>query len=894
MVLTGTGAPAGSTLAADGKTLTVPGEGVWTVDATTGEITFTPDAGFAGDPTAAPYTVADNDGNTSNAANVSIAFGDAPVAADDPVTSATIAPVTVNPLANDTDADGTLDPTTVVLTGTGAPAGSTLAADGKTLTVPGEGVWTVDATTGEITFTPDAGFAGDPTAAPYTVADNDGNTSNPATVSVDYGDAPVATDDVVSASGPGPVSIDPLANDTGANLDPASVVLTGTGAPAGSTLSADGKTLTVPGEGAWTVDPATGVVTFTPAAGFSGTPTPVAYTVSDEFGNVSNEATLSVTVAPALELVANPDGPLPLDGTNGSTSSISVLSNDTLDGDPITDPSLVILTPVSIPSPATGSITINPDGTATVAPGTSPGTYTLVYEICEVANPTNCATAQVELVVVDVGAGLIAEIEDDLENILEEDLANTLTIQSQQISSYSADALDRLQSRSHDQCLADVNARLEAENILFDVDQAVINPESRRTLDEMAAILLSCAGSAFEIAGHTDSDASDAYNLDLSQRRVTAVLAALADRGVDTTGYVARGYGESQPIASNATAAGRAQNRRVEFRPLDGIDSFQGPCDDSFSLVRALDARANDQGATVNGQFVRDQHDCSTDSREVFEGSLSYLDTETGQTQSAINLSYRHERYRGRDSVFGYFVGLYSSRSDVTRLANGEIRGVGVNAGVYGANRLQNELFVDYYLGAAAGRHRFDLAFDRSIGTIDATGDYQYVAGFAGAALSGQLELGDTTLTPRIGFDYVYTPGADVDVVAELSGLREVRNLNLDAISGGRIFAEIRSDYEFRDGQANLWFNPRIACYQSLGALDGACGFGGSIGLESLEQNNGLTYAFELDGEWGEDYSRGSLSLSASRALDFGIIGGDAGIDANGNATVSGQFEIQF
>ena len=87
MVLTGTGAPAGSTLAADGKTLTVPGEGVWTVDATTGEITFTPDAGFAGDPTAAPYTVADNDGNTSNAANVSIAFGDAPVAADDPVTS---------------------------------------------------------------------------------------------------------------------------------------------------------------------------------------------------------------------------------------------------------------------------------------------------------------------------------------------------------------------------------------------------------------------------------------------------------------------------------------------------------------------------------------------------------------------------------------------------------------------------------------------------------------------------------------------------------------------------------------------------------------------------------------------------------------------------------------
>lgn len=652
----------------------------------------------------------------------------------------------------------------------------------------------------------------------------------------------------------------------------------------------------MPGEGEWTVDPTTGLITFTPAAGFFGSPTPAAYTVADTAGRVSNEAVLGVTVLAPLEIIVMNDGPIALDGSNGDTSSVSVLGNDTLDGNPITDPSLVTLTPVSLPTTPSGGITLNPDGTVTVAPGTTAGTYTLVYEICETSNPTNCATAEVELVIVDTGTGLINEIEDDLESILSEDLANTLTQQSNQISGYSADALDRLRDRGGDgdaQCMAAVN--LEARNILFDVDRAIIKPESHPTLDAIAAILAGCPGSAFEIAGHTDSDASDAYNIDLSQRRVNAVRQALAARGVDTSGYVARGYGESQPIASNATAAGKAQNRRVEFRPLDGIDNtYQGPCDDSFSLVRNFNLNADENGVNANGSFVRDQHDCITDRREVFEGTLSYLDTETGQTQSAINLSYRREQYSGSDSVFGYFVGLYGTRSDVTRLANGEIGGVGLNGGVYGANRLDSDLFVDYYLGAAAGRHSFDLAFDRSIGAIDATGDYTYLAGFAGAALSGQVELGETTLTPRIGFDYVYTPGADVDVVAELGGLSQAGNLELDAISGGRVFAEIRTDHAIQDGTANLWINPRVACYQSIGALDGACGFGGSIGIESTEQDNGLTYGFELDGEWGEGYTQGSLTGSISRQLDIGTISGDAGVTRDGNATLGGQYEIQF
>uniref|UniRef100_UPI0035298D0A OmpA family protein n=1 Tax=Aliiroseovarius conchicola TaxID=3121637 RepID=UPI0035298D0A len=544
-------------------------------------------------------------------------------------------------------------------------------------------------------------------------------------------------------------------------------------------------------------------------------------------------------------------------------------------------------------TPAAGGISLNPaNGEVTVDPGTTAGTYVYTYEICEVLNPTNCDTAEVTVVVDPID--LIAEIEEDLKEILEEDLANTLTIHSRQISGYAADAGDRLRRRSSNQCLADVNARLNKENILFDTDKAIINSESRRTLDEIAVILGSCPDSAFEIAGHTDSDASDAYNLDLSQRRVEAVLRALSARDVDTTEYVARGYGESQPIASNATEAGKKQNRRVEFRALTDFDGYQGPCDDSFAMVRAFNLQANNDGLNADGRFLRDEHDCITDRREVFEGSLSYTDTGQGQTQSVFNLSYRREQYRGSGSVFGYFVGLYSSQSDVTNKATGEIRGLGINAGIYGAKRLQNELFLDYYLGGATGRHKFDLAFDRNVGTITANGDYTYWAGFFGASLSGELKYGETNVTPRVGFDYIYTPGADVDVIAELGGLTQVGNIELDAISGGRIFAEIRTDRLINNGKSNLWFNPRIACYQSLGSLNEVCGIGGSLGIESRGGDNDLSYAFELDGEWGENYFLGTVRARASRQLGNVYINGGAGLNSDGSVSMDANFEMKF
>ena len=171
----------------DGKTLVVNGEGTWTVDPATGSITFKPEASFKGDPTPISYTVKDSTGLVSNPATVTIDYpaATAPVAKDDTQTATAVGvATTVAVVGNDADPENNIDPTTVVITQ--APAGSTIAADGKSVVVAGQGTWTVDPVTGNITFKPDTSFKGDPTPISYTVKDSTGLVSNPATVTIDY------------------------------------------------------------------------------------------------------------------------------------------------------------------------------------------------------------------------------------------------------------------------------------------------------------------------------------------------------------------------------------------------------------------------------------------------------------------------------------------------------------------------------------------------------------------------------------------------------------------------------------------------------------------------------------------------------------------------------------
>jgi hypothetical protein len=101
----------------------------------------------------------------------------------------------------------------------------------------------------------------------------------------------------------------------------------------------------------------------------------------------------------------------------------------------------------------------------------------------------------------------------------------------------------------------------------FDVDSDQLREDSGPALDQILAALEASPDLAVTVEGHTDSDATDAYNLDLSQRRADAVVAWLVERGVEAPRLTAVGVGEARPISDNGTAAGKAANRRVEIQP---------------------------------------------------------------------------------------------------------------------------------------------------------------------------------------------------------------------------------------------------------------------------------------------------------------------------------------
>lgn len=103
------------------------------------------------------------------------------------------------------------------------------------------------------------------------------------------------------------------------------------------------------------------------------------------------------------------------------------------------------------------------------------------------------------------------------------------------------------------------------EGVNFDFDKSTLKPEAKDILDRAVSVVQSSSSSRFRLSGHTDSDGSDAYNQSLSERRANAVRDYMVEHGVSAQRLDSAGYGESQPVATNATAEGRAQNRRVEI-----------------------------------------------------------------------------------------------------------------------------------------------------------------------------------------------------------------------------------------------------------------------------------------------------------------------------------------
>ncbi|MTB12618.1 MAG: hypothetical protein F2930_04600, partial [Actinobacteria bacterium] len=371
-------------------------DGTWSINQATGVVTFVAANPLAeGIKTPVTYRVTDVTGQTATSTLTPI-VPPPPVANNDTSTGAYDTNQTINPLTNDKsgDASAPLVPASVKLCGADNPATPTVDesvapnCNATTLVVPGEGTYTVNPTTGVVTFDPLPTFTGTATPVPYQVTDSVGRTVTATiTPSVTPPPVPTATPNTGRNAYDTNQVVNPVTNDTPgaptATFVPTSVKLCGADDPATLTVdesvvpNCNATTLVVPGEGTYTVNPTTGVVTFDPLPSFKGTATPVTYQVTDILNRTAS-STITLTVDPPPAPTATPETKIVLPGSSVAfTNTTGTAGLATGTGLVTTGPTATCLfTPATTTCDSDNSVEITGVGTYVLNPATGVVTFT--------------------------------------------------------------------------------------------------------------------------------------------------------------------------------------------------------------------------------------------------------------------------------------------------------------------------------------------------------------------------------------------------------------------------------------------------------------------------------------------------------------------------------------
>lgn len=333
-------------------------DGTYTVNTSTGAVTFAPTTGYTGTTESVRYVVEDSDGVPAESTITITVYGP-PTALDDATTTPQNTPVDLPAPGNDSpgNSGAAIAPGSVRLLDGASPVSSLTTADGG---------WTVNTTTGLVTFTPTPTFTGIATAD-YVIADTDGVTAS-ATLRVTVTAIdPTANPDTATTPYGTAVTLHPSSNDTpgadSAPIAPATVRL----------LDPDGNPVTslTTNDGTYTVNTATGDVTFTPAAGFTGTTEPVRYRIEDTNGTKTT-STVTVTVHQPPNAVADVRT-----GPQNTPLTVTVLDNDTPSpdsGKPLRPNTVRLLDPLTadlvstVAVPGQGRYDVQPDGIVLFTP----------------------------------------------------------------------------------------------------------------------------------------------------------------------------------------------------------------------------------------------------------------------------------------------------------------------------------------------------------------------------------------------------------------------------------------------------------------------------------------------------------------------------------------------
>ena len=489
---------------------------------------------------------------------------------------------------------------------------------------------------------------------------------------------------------------------------------------------------------------------------------------------------------------------------------------------------------------------------------------------------------------------LVDQVRDQLKAILQEDFAQTISNQSRQFASMAKGALDRLQSNGEGSCSAAIELAMTQQPLRFAADGSLA-AGNEPTLDKIADALASCPNAQYQIVGNRLASAQGDADEETAQAQADALRIELVRRGIGNRRLSAVASAVSGPSRSSSAAAFvlvAGEDRRSA--EVVGHCGSQQPFDVNGS------AQAGKGTLQADGTFKDEAFDCATGERLLTYGNFSVTKNQGLGMQGMLNFGFAREKQHER-AITGRFWGGYLNRSNVdAQGATGQITGVGLNGGIYGANDLGNGLFADYYAAGAVGYHSFDLNFGSS---IKANGNYSYIGLFGGAALSAEKTYGNMSIRPRIGVDVGYAVASDAKVTVSDLTFEEQGGIKLDPTKGFRGYLETSISYDSTKGSkdnsettTSIDFAPRLFCEDGFGGRTSGCGYGATLSMQSLNFLSGSSWGFALDIESIGDRNSAAVELSHERKIldGAGVVKTNVGASQEGRPQVSQTLEVKW
>lgn len=304
-------------------------------------------------------------------------------------------------------------------------------------------------------------------------------------------------------------------------------------------------------------------------------------------------------------------------------------------------------------------------------------------------------------------------------------------------------------------------------------------------------------------------------------------------------------------------------------------------------------------GLSVNGNAAVHKYltPCARRTRYMLDAQVEgrYVD---GTTAATVSGTLLRETLINEKTVIGQFAGVYFDMPGQSDKYDGDITGVGLHGGVYGARSISDKTIIDGYAAISAGHQNFDLEFGDDL-PILAKGDSRYVAGYLGAALNGSFERGSYLFEPRAAGSLAYGLPWVTDLNLSQDEMKETATLDLPDLGLARISLESRisplADPQDTDVATSWAVTPLGFCQYEFGNDDDLyCGAGLAFDVTYVNPEGDREIRLTVKGEAAPDHYLGTATVRNIWYFDDRNGSSEVFVGLNQDGTPTGGYEFHW